>query len=134
MKKLIFIGDNQLDHFILKRILRGYNLAYEVSYTSDGQEVIRLLQQKGADKDGLPDIIILDISMPGIDGWAFLEQVQALYTSLAKPVGVYILSSSIDPRDIQRSKLFPCVKSFLFKPITKEVLERLVSEEARYRL
>ncbi|MBS1501961.1 MAG: response regulator [Bacteroidetes bacterium] len=133
MKKLLFIGDNRLDYFILKRILRRYDLAYEVSCTSDEQEVIGLLQQNEPDKHRLPDIIISDISMPGIDGWGFLEQLQALHTSLAQPVGVYILSSSIDPRDIQRSKLFPCVKSFIFKPITKEVLERLVSEEARYR-
>ncbi|MBS1528174.1 MAG: response regulator [Bacteroidetes bacterium] len=133
MKKLVFIGDNRLDRFILKRILQRYNLGYEVSCTHDGQEVIGLLRQNKSDMRGLPDIIILDLHMPGVDGWAFLEQVQKLHASLAKAICVYILSSSIDPHQIHRSKRFPCVKSFLFKPITKEVLERLISEEIHSR-
>ena len=129
MKKLLFIDDSPLDHFILKRILNKYNLAYEINCTPNGEEVIRFLEQNRQNSELLPDVILLDIYMPEFDGWEFLEKAQKLYSSLAKPFKLYILSSSINPKDINYSKQFPCVKSFVFKPITREVLERLVNEE-----
>jgi CheY-like chemotaxis protein len=129
MKKVIFIDDSPLDHFILKRILNKYNLAYEVNCTDNGEEVLSFLDNNRLNKSILPDIILLDLYMPQFDGWAFLEKVQRIYPHLSKPVRIYILSSSINPRDIQYAKQFSCVQSFIFKPITKEVLERLVDEE-----
>ena len=75
MKKLIFIDDSPLDHFILKRILFKYNLAYEISCTENGEEVIRFLEQNRLSKNVLPDIILLDLYMPQFDGWAFLETI-----------------------------------------------------------
>ncbi|MFI5162585.1 MAG: response regulator [Sphingobacteriales bacterium] len=129
MKKIIFIDDSPLDHFILKRILYKYNLAYEVNCTENGEEVIRFLEKNRLNKNILPDIILLDLYMPQFDGWAFLESVQRIYPYLLKPVRIYILSSSINPRDIQYAKQLSCVQSFIFKPITREVLERLMDEE-----
>jgi len=129
MKKLIFIDDSPLDHFILKRILYKFNLAYEVNCTDNGGEVIQFLEQNRLSDNILPDIILLDLYMPQFDGWAFLEKVQQIYPYLSKSVRIYILSSSINPRDIQYAKQFSCVQSFIFKPITREVLERVVDEE-----
>ena len=129
MKKLIFVDDSPLDHFILKRILTKYKLTYEVKCTDNGEEVIRFLEQNRSDKSSLPDIILLDIYMPQFDGWAFLDKMQALYPVMAKQFRIYILSSSINPQDIFHSKRYPFVRSFIFKPITKEMLERVINEE-----
>ncbi len=129
MKKLIFIDDSQLDHYILKRILHKYKLAYEVNCTADGEEVIRYLKQHKRNKNILPDVILLDLYMPQFDGWTFLEKVQELYQQLSKPIKIFILSASINPKDIDRAKNFPVVRSFVFKPITKNALEKLVDEE-----
>lgn len=130
MNKLIFIDDSKLDHFILKKILLKYKLSYQVNCTGDGEEVISFLSANRLSKDKLPDVILLDIYMPKFDGWSFLDKIQHLYPQLVKPLKVYILSSSIDPKDIARSKKYPCVSSFLFKPITNEVLNKLISLEA----
>jgi CheY-like chemotaxis protein len=129
MKKVIFIDDNPLDQFILKRILTKYQLSYEVNCTDNGEEVLEFLEQNKWDKNNLPDIILLDIYMPRFNGWEFLERVQDLYPTLVKPLKIYILSSSINPADITYSRQYSCVKSFLFKPITKEVLEHVIKEE-----
>jgi response regulator RpfG family c-di-GMP phosphodiesterase len=67
--------------------------------------------------------------MPQVNGWKFLEKVELIHPHLSKPVRIYILSSSINPRDIEYARQFSCVQSFIFKPITKEVLEKLVNEE-----
>jgi len=129
MNKIIFVDDSPLDHFILKRILTRYQLEYEVNCTPDGEEVLAFLLQNRLDKAALPDIILLDLYMPHLDGWAFLEKVQHIYPHLARPLKLYVLSSSINPRDIQWVKRFPFVESFIFKPITKEVLEGLIGDQ-----
>ena len=116
MKKIIFIDDSPLDHFILKRILTRHQLDYEVNCTPDGEEVLSFLAQNRLNKSVLPDIILLDLYMPRLDGWDFLDKVQYVCPHLAKPVKLYVLTSSINPRDIQWVKKIPLVKSFIFKP------------------
>lgn len=128
MKKLLFVDDSPLDHFILKRILNKYNLAYDVTCSANGGEVIQFLNQNRLNKDLLPDIILLDLYMPLTNGWDFLESINLIYPHLLKPIRVYILSSSINPHDIEQTMQYPFVKSFMFKPITRETLERTISE------
>jgi CheY-like chemotaxis protein len=129
MKKLIFIDDSPLDHFILKRMLNQYPLAYEVNCTANGAEVIDFLEKHCSDPGNLPDIILLDLYMPGFDGWTFLDKVEQLRTHLAKPVKIYILSASINPEDIQETKQYASVSSFIFKPVTKDALEKLINDK-----
>jgi CheY-like chemotaxis protein len=129
MKKIIFIDDNPTDHFILKRILNRYKLDYEVDCTANVMEVVDLLKINRLYAQNLPDIILLDLYMPSTDGWDFLEKVKDIYPHLAKPLRIYMLSSSINPRDIEHAKRYPFVRAFIFKPITKEVLERYIDEE-----
>ena len=129
MKKIIFIDDSPMDHFILKRILSKYRLNYEVSCTTNGAGVIEFLEHNRRDFNSLPDIILLDLYMPEFDGWNFLRKIEYLYPHLSKPLKIYILSSSINPRDVEQSKQYTCVRSFIFKPITREVLEKHIDEE-----
>lgn len=128
MKKLLFIDDNSLDHFLLKRTFNKYKLAYDVTCSSNCREVLDFLNENRLNEDNLPDIILLDLYMPPFDGWKFLDEIRQFYHHLAKPIRIYILSSSIDPYDIERSLQYPFVKSFMFKPITRETLERTISE------
>jgi CheY-like chemotaxis protein len=130
MKKLIFIDDSPLDHFILKRILNKYQLEYEVMCTANGPEVVSFLEQNRQEVNKLPDVILVDLYMPGFNGWSFLDNIKHVYPKLAKPVRIYILSSSIDPQDMERSRQYTSVKSYIFKPITKEVLEKHINEES----
>ncbi len=129
MKKLIFIDDSPLDHFILKRILNRSRLAYEVNCTANGAEVIDFLKKHHSDPGRLPDIILLDLYMPGFDGWDFLEKIEQLSNRLAKPVKICILSASINPKDIHDAKQYTSVSSFFLKPITKNILENLINDE-----
>ncbi|MBS1533411.1 MAG: response regulator [Bacteroidetes bacterium] len=129
MKKIIFIDDSPLDHFILKRILTKYQLDHEVNCTPNGEEVLGFLSKNRLNRSMLPDIVLLDLYMSDFDGWAFLEKMQYVYPHLSKPLKLHILSSSINPRDIQLAKQFQFVKSFIFKPITKEVLESLIDDD-----
>ncbi len=71
-------------------------------------------------------ILFLDINMPLMNGWQFLDQFAALDESVKERVKIYILSSSVDKRDIQRAKENKHVKHYLVKPLTKETIRLVI--------
>ena len=111
-------------------ILSKYQLDYDVTCTANAAELVGFLELNRRNYDNLPEVILLHLYMPGFDGWDFLDKVQHLYPHLIKPLRIYILSSSINPRDIEQARQYSCVRSFIFKPITREVLERHIDEES----
>ena len=129
MQTLTCIENCELDRFILKKVLSGYGLPFEVKCADTGSEVIRMLSKNKADSGQLPDIILLDIYMRGFDAWDFLDRVNWLYPELAKPIEVYILSASKHLVDVERAQEYSFVKAFMLKPITKELLQKLIRQK-----
>lgn len=127
MNKLTYIDDCQLDHFILRKILSRFGSAYDVKCTDTGRGILNLLSRHTVDIEKLPDIILLDIYIPGFDSWEFLDKMQGLYNFLPKKIEIYILSASNYPEDIERARSYNCVKAFILKPITKEIMQKLIS-------
>ena len=84
------------------------------------------LNNLGAEIKKYPSLVFLDLNMPVMDGWEFLDHFsKEEYTSAFKNTKVIVLSSTIDPNDIEKSKTYPMVLDFLSKPITKEIVENL---------
>ena len=128
MNKLTYIDDSPLDQFILKRMLSRHGSSCQVKCTDSCLGLLSLLSQPRLQADQMPDIILLDIYMPGVNPWDFLDRVRWLYPTLPKPVKIYILSARKCPADVERAKSYPFVKAFMLKPITKEILERLMMQ------
>jgi CheY-like chemotaxis protein len=126
MSTLTYIDNCQLDHFILQKILSRFGSSLEVKCTDTGMEALSLLSRQKVYNDNLPDLILLDIYMPGFDAWDFLDKVELLYPTLPHTLEIYILSASKYPADVERLKNYTCVKAFILKPITKEVLQKLI--------
>jgi CheY-like chemotaxis protein len=128
MNKLTYIDYCQLDHFILRKILSRYGLPFEVKCSDSCKEVLNQLVLQRADTENLPDIIFLDIYSAEFDAWEFLDKVQLLYPAFSKPIEIYILSATRYQEDIDRLKQYDLVKAFILKPITKEVLQQLITQ------
>lgn len=128
MNKLTYIDDCQLDHFILKKILSRFGSPYEVKCTSTANAVLYLLSQYRLSKDKLPDIILIDIHMAKFDPWEFLDNIKEIYPALIKPVDIYILSATRTPDEVEHIRQYDFVKAFILKPITKEVLQKLIRQ------
>lgn len=76
--------------------------------------------------------LFLDINMPSLSGWEFLEKFNAFDEPLKKQYHIYMLSSSVDPADIKRAKLNPLVLDFIEKPLNKEILTKIFGQITKY--
>ncbi|HTD99464.1 MAG TPA: response regulator [Mucilaginibacter sp.] len=126
MSKLILIDDDVIYHRIAQVMLKEYGPVDEVVSSTDGKATLQYLIENRANNDNLPDYIFVDINMPVYNGWDFLNGYKKIRKSLQKAIRVYVVSSSIDPNDIKRSKRYAFVKSFIVKPLRREFLQALL--------
>jgi two-component system, chemotaxis family, chemotaxis protein CheY len=120
MPLVALVDDDSIFQFTATRLIETGKLARSVLHFENGGDALDYLKKNSSDKDKLPDFLFLDINMPMIDGWMFLEDFEKVKSTLIKHFPIYMVSSSIDPRDLTRAKEFSDVKDFVVKPITAE--------------
>jgi CheY-like chemotaxis protein len=121
-KKVMVIDDTEMDRFIANRVLRKYNFADEVICVDSARAGLDYLLQYIDDLNELPQLIFLDIRMPEMDGFGFLEKYASLPDVIKEKSIVMMLSTSLDPVDHEKAKENPFVTRFLNKPLTKDKL------------
>lgn len=123
---LFLVEDDALFAMLLKRTLKKIGFEHPLSIFENGQDILDYLKEHKADPERLPDILLLDINMPIMDGWQFLDAFEELKTTLPKQPVIYILSSSIFTQDVEKSKEYKTVTDYLIKPLDKEKLKEIV--------
>jgi CheY-like chemotaxis protein len=129
IQSLCVIDDDMIYQFAVKLNLKQLQLADSVLCFSNG-ELAKLYMIENAQKpDALPDVILLDINMPIMDGWDFLEWFKEFKENLVKAIPIFMVSSSIDWRDIEKAKSYEEVIDYMSKPLTDgnffEIIHRL---------
>jgi CheY-like chemotaxis protein len=128
MSKSIWVIDDDFVNLMIAKMVIKRNGGFDtVTSYDEAQDAINHIANHLADHNELPDIILLDLNMPVMDGWQFLEEFEILRQSLSKHIDIFILSSSVDVRDIQRSLLLPSVTGFFSKPFTSEMLSAMTA-------
>lgn len=123
---VMIIDDNLVDLYIISRMIIKNNFGKNVLHYTEAEEAIKYLQENQDDISKLPQIIFVDIYMPLMSGFEFLEAYDGLSTTLKNYCKAYIISSTIDNDDIAQSSSNKNVVAFHVKPITKEFLDRIV--------
>ncbi|TDH25225.1 response regulator [Segetibacter sp. 3557_3] len=123
---ICLVDDDRIYQFTARKIIETIEEVDGVKVFSNGEEAISYLQQNSYKTEDLPDVIFLDINMPVMDGWGFLEAFSDLYKKLGKLVTVFMVSSSVDESDIRRSKEFGMVSRYVNKPVSREKFEDLL--------
>jgi CheY-like chemotaxis protein len=119
IKNLFLVDDDEIFTFLTKRTIEETQLVDQIKIFSNGQDAIDFLERASGNKELLPDVILLDINMPILDGWGFLEEFILLKPSIGKKITIYVVSTSISSYDFERAKNVSEVSDFVIKPITK---------------
>ena len=122
MPKIFLIDDDPLYHELAHLMIKE-NMLFDnfISYTKAELALEYLIKHKD-NPESLPDLILLDLNMPEMDGWNFICLYEDLLPVLKKRINVFIVTSSIDQRDEVRSMAYPFIRGFYSKPITIEAL------------
>ena len=121
-KKLIIaiIDDDSIFQFIAKRLVESINSKNETIVFSNGKDAIDFIHYNLNEIDNLPDIIFLDINMPVMNGWQFLNKYIELKSKIKKEITIYIVTSSKNPDDFIKAESIHEVADYIVKPITRE--------------
>ncbi len=128
LDKILCVDDDTITLMLCKMVITKNSFSQEVATASNGEEAINYFKtlKKSCSEDPsikLPQLIFLDLNMPVMGGWEFLDIFSTDEYSDFNTIKTIILSSTIDPADLEKSRKYPMVLEFLSKPISKEMLE-----------
>jgi CheY-like chemotaxis protein len=126
--KVCVIDDEDIYQFLLKKELKHTQLIDKVHVFTDGKQAIDYFEENKEIPSALPDVIFLDINMPIMNGWQFLEQFKGIQPKMDKEITIYLVSSSFDDRDINRSKEYTEVTDYIIKPVKRANLLNVLRE------
>ncbi|MBA0883734.1 response regulator [Flavobacterium undicola] len=121
-KTTCIIDDDKLSIKLMSMLISKNNFCEEIVSFHNPQTALDELKSNATNPSKLPDVILLDLNMPVLDGWQFLDEFTLI--SFAKKIVVFIVSSSIDPCDLEMAKNYPIVKDYIIKPLSSEKLKQ----------
>ncbi|MDQ0107305.1 CheY-like chemotaxis protein [Chitinophaga terrae (ex Kim and Jung 2007)] len=122
---IFIVDDDPIHQQIAKIMIERQAISTGIRVFSDAQEVLDYLRENAGNDAALPDLILLDLNMPVMDGWEFLEEYAAFCNDLPKQIRIFVLTSSIDEKDRERVAGYKFVTGYLTKPLSKEIISHL---------
>jgi CheY-like chemotaxis protein len=126
-KNILLIDDNEIDNYITRHILISKNLAENIIVESSAVEALKFLHSIQNEPEKIPEYIFLDIRMPEMDGFGFLDEYGLFPEIIKNKCIICMLTSSNDEKDIERAGKYPYVKRFFKKPLDENVIDDLWS-------
>ncbi len=129
---ICIIDDDDIYKFTVVKTLELLEFEKNIKVFADGEEALEFLVENLNKDNELPDVIFLDINMPIMDGYQFMEEYVKIKSKLGKKTVIYMVSSSVDPVDIEKAKRISDISDYIIKPIEpgklKSIMEKLIVE------
>ena len=127
MKRILLIDDDPIFVLLFRKILETIEGERAIDVCGDGEAGIgHIIEQIKDNGELLPDVIFLDLNMPVLDGWGFLEAYSTLRDRLQKRIELYILSSTISADDVTRGMGYSFIEDFIIKPLERSKAEEIL--------
>jgi CheY-like chemotaxis protein len=124
----MLVDDDPDDNFIHERAIKKNNLETIVITKNMGMEALAYLKSNKENENPHPELIFLDINMPGMNGWEFLQEYSRLDKELQNRAIIIMLTTSEYPDDVARAKTWDFVSDFITKPLTKEIMKDITEK------
>jgi CheY-like chemotaxis protein len=118
----MILDDDEIDNYLVKVLIKNNKIAENILAFNSGLEAIEYLEQNKDMKANLPEVILLDIHMPQMNGIEFMEAFDTLKLKFTKKCKICIVSSSVNDNDILKTKLNKNFFTYVTKPITADFL------------
>lgn len=128
---ILLIDDDEATNFVHEWVIRQAGVATHVEVCQsafDGLEYIQAIKPAVSEDAPQPGIIFLDINMPGMNGWEFLEKYEALPQDKKAQILVVMLTTSLNPDDRKRAESMADINCFMSKPLTEEMVKKLIED------
>jgi CheY-like chemotaxis protein len=127
-KSILLVDDDDISNFINQRVILSVNITDHIHITKNGLEALKYLRNQCDDNNNLcPDVILLDVKMPVMDGFEFLEEFEMNEKHLADKIKIILLTSSNNPSDIEQAKKYN-ISGYINKPLTSDKLNEVFSQ------
>jgi CheY-like chemotaxis protein len=123
-KVLCIIDDDPIYQLLINKVITKSKIDYDTVSYKNGKEALDNISKGLIEKNTLPEIILLDLKMPIMDGWGFMENIDKILSYKKNKTAIYIVTSSISYEDQEKAKLFPEIMGYFSKPINEnQILE-----------
>ena len=128
INRLLLVDDDEISNFINERKIRGAAIADKINVCDGGATALKLLNQIIEKQEEKPIVILLDINMPVMDGFGFLEEFVKLPASFIEGIRIAMLTSSLEKDEVKRSYEYKNVVDFINKPLSTDKIKALLNK------
>ena len=125
--KVLLVDDDTIYQYIASKTLDATGLTQKIITCSNGEEAYRFLEKNMNNPQELPDVILLDVNMPVMNGWDFLHAFKNLHAPSLKDIPIFLVTSSVNDADINYAHQFSNVQDYIVKPLVKEKLSTILT-------
>ncbi|MFZ6023733.1 MAG: response regulator [Bacteroidota bacterium] len=124
---ILLVDDDDVTNFLSREMLRLYMASPKVDITLNGQETVDYLLERSSEPQRLPNLILLDINMPIMDGWDFLTEFDKIKRSGFEKINIVMFTSSVYYEDIDRARTYASVKNIYSKPLDEQKIKEIIA-------
>jgi CheY-like chemotaxis protein len=128
LKQILLIDDDSITNFLHRNVLEEANVAQHIDVAQTASEALELLECIGAEKCKAPELIFLDLNMPGLTGWDFIDEYKKTKDRYINESIIVILTTSVNPDDNKKAKGLREVAEFRKKPMTSDMVTEIVQK------